>query len=98
MKFERLQKKAQANGFRLYDYYIDNMHTENKYYLVNENNNIFGCDRLVDVDELINELVEKRDEKLKRLDEIYSVRKIAYSDDEDPEEVEAALDKWERGL
>ena len=97
MKFERLQKKAQVNGFRLYDYYIDNMYTENKYYLVNENNKIFGCDRLVDVDELINELVNEREEKLRRLDEIYSVRKIAYSD-ESEEDMMVALDKWERGL
>lgn len=70
MVYKRIQKKAEANGYRVYDYFIDNMHTENKYYLINENNVILGFDRLVDLDEAIDEAIVERSEKLKILEQL----------------------------
>lgn len=70
MVYKRIQKKAETNGYRVYDYFIDNMHTENKYYLINENNVILGFDRLTDLDAAIDEAIINRSEKLKKLEQL----------------------------
>lgn len=84
MQLNRIQKKAEVNGFRVYDYCIDIEYKGYKYYLIDVNNKIFGRDKLSDIDELINQLINERDQKLKELDEFYKKRQI---------EIKTLLDK-----
>ena len=60
MIYKRIIKKAEENGFKVYDYFINDMYTENKYYLTDIFHNVIGgFDRQIDLEDYLEQLINE---------------------------------------